>query len=99
MQINIQYVQMPTSESLNGIITKKLEKLEHKYNWIIKAEVFIKQEKSGSGDIKICEIELSAPGPRIFASTKTDDYEKAVAGTIKDLNRQLEKRKHSFASH
>lgn len=99
MQINIQYVHMPTSEALNSIITKKLEKLEHKFSWIIKAEVFIKQEHSGSGDIKICEIELSAPGPRIFASTKTDDYEKAVAGTIKDLERQLEKRKHNFATH
>jgi putative sigma-54 modulation protein len=90
---------MPTSEALNQIITKKLEKLERKFNWIIKAEVFIKKEKSDAGNLKICEIELSAPGPRIFASTKTDDYEKAVAGTIKDVERQLEKRKHTFASH
>lgn len=99
MQINIQYVHLPTSDALNSIITKKLEKLEHKYNWIIKAEVFIKQEKNSFGESEICEIELSAPGPRIFASTKTDNFEKAVAGTIKDLERQLEKRKHVFASH
>jgi len=90
---------MSTSESLNQIITRKLEKLEHKFNWIIKAEVFIKQEHSSSGDIKMCEIELSAPAPRIFASTKTDDFEKSVAGTIKDLERQLKKRKQTFASH
>lgn len=99
MQVNIQYVHMATSESLSGIITKKLEKLEHKYDWIIKAEVFIKQENSASGNLKICEIELSAPGPRIFASTKTNDFEKAVAGTIKDLERQLKKRKQVFATH
>lgn len=56
MQINIQYLHMFTSESLNQIITRKLEKLEYKFNWIIKAGVFIKQENSSSGDIKICEI-------------------------------------------
>lgn len=99
MKIDIQYVHMPTSDSLNNIITDKMEKLGNKFNWIIKAAVFLKLEPDASGEGKICEIELSAPGPRIFASSKKDDFEKAVASTIKELEHQLKKRKEKFTKH
>ena len=42
---------------------------------------------------KICEIELSLPGPRVFASSKENNYELAVKNTISDLEIQLKKRK------
>ena len=99
MKINIQYVNMPSSDSLSQIIDKKLEKLHHKFNWILKAEVFIKLENGSSGENKICEIELSAPGPRLFATGKKNDFEKAVAATIKELEHQLKRRKHTLANH
>lgn len=99
MMINIQYVHMPTSESLSRIITEKLKKLHHKFNWILKAEVFLKLENNSSGENQICEIELSAPGPRLFATSKKDDFEKAAVSTIKELERQLKKRKHTLANH
>ena len=99
MKINIQYVHMPTSESLSKIITKKLEKLHRKFNWLIKADVFLKLENSKGGENQTCEIELSAPGPRLFATSKKDDFEKAVASTIKELEHQLKKRKHKFGKH
>jgi len=99
MTINIQYVHMPTSESLSRIISEKLEKLHHKFNWILKAQVFLKLENTNSGENQICEIELSAPGPRLFASAKKDDFEKAVVSTIKELEHQLKKRKHTLANH
>ena len=99
MTINIQYVHMPTSESLSRIINEKLEKLNHKFNWVLKAEVFLKLENNNSGENQICEIELSAPGPRLFATSKKDNFEKAVASTIKELEHQLQKRKQKLASH
>lgn len=99
MKINIQFVQMPTSETLSQIITKKLDKLHHKFNWILKAEVFLKLENTTSGKNQICEIELSAPGPRLFATSKADNFEKALASTIKELEHQLNKRKHTLANH
>lgn len=99
MIINIQYVHMPTSESMSRIITEKLEKLHHKFSWILKAEVFLKLENSNSGENQICEIELSAPGPRLFATTKAANFEKAVASTIKELEQQLKKRKHTLSNH
>ncbi|NHF59709.1 HPF/RaiA family ribosome-associated protein [Flavobacteriaceae bacterium TP-CH-4] len=99
MTINIQYVQMPTSESLNGIVTRNLKKLGHKYQFVIRADVFFKLENDPRGKGNICEIQLSAPGPRLFAKSDENNFEKAAAATIADLERQLKKRKGKFNEH
>jgi len=93
MTIDIQYVQMPTSEAMDKLITTKLNRLANKYDWIIRAQVRFIQENDPRGKGKICEMELSAPGPRLFARSNEDDFEKAAARTIKDLEKQLSKRK------
>ncbi|WP_108424974.1 HPF/RaiA family ribosome-associated protein [Flagellimonas amoyensis] len=99
MEIHVQYQKMKTSESLTELLNKKLEGLEKKYSWLIKANVLFKMENDKSGEGKVCEIELSAPGPRIFAKSSTDDFEKSMAETVEELRRQLEKRQATFASH
>lgn len=99
MEIQVQYQKMKTSESLTELLHKKLENLEKKYSWLIKANVLFKIENDRSGEGKVCEIELSAPGPRIFAKSSTDDFEKSMAETIEELRRQLEKRQAGFSSH
>ncbi|NAY92728.1 30S ribosomal protein S30 [Muricauda sp. JGD-17] len=99
MEVFVQYQKMKTSEALNELLMKKLDKLSEKYSWIIKANVLFKMEKDKAGDDKICEIELSAPGPRLFAKSRSNDFEKAMAETVDDLRRQLEKRQSNFASH
>lgn len=93
MIIDIQYVQMATSEAMDSLLTTKLNKLAKKYDWIIRTQVRFKQENDPTGKGKICEMELSVPGPRIFARSNEDDFEKAAANTIKDLEKQLSKRK------
>lgn len=99
MTTNIQFIKMPTSESLSSFTSEKLEKLADKYNWIIKADVFYKLENDAAGIGKICEIELSMPGPRIFASSKEDNFELATKKTILELEKQLKKRKAVFMAH
>ena len=99
MTINFQYIQMPTSEAMNVLMTNKLKKLGRKFDFIIRADVFFKFEKDPSGRGKICEIRLSVPGPRIFAKSNQDDFEKAAANTIKELEVQLQKRKNVFRKH
>ncbi len=93
MEINVQYVKMNASETLDAFLTKKLNKLSKKYDWLIRAEVIFKKGQAKTGKDCICEIELSAPGPRIFAATSEPYYEAALKETIRDLKRQLEKRK------
>ncbi|ALM06890.1 30S ribosomal protein S30 [Sediminicola sp. YIK13] len=91
MTIDVQYVKMPTSEATTEFVTKKLDKLGDRYNWVIAAKVYFKLENNPSGKGKICEIELSAPGPRLFAKSNEAHFEKAAVATINDLERQLKK--------
>lgn len=99
MTINIQYVHMDTSETMDAYVNEKLGRLAEKYEWIISAEVHFLVEHNDKTKGKICKIELSAPGPRIFATSDEDNYEDAVKNTIKDLEKQLKKRKEIFSSH
>lgn len=99
MVVNIQYQKMKTSESLSKLLLKKLNRVGKKYAWLIKANVLFKIENDKTGEDKVCEIELSAPGPRLFAKSKTNDFEKSMAETINDLKRQLEKRQSMFIAH
>lgn len=97
MTINIQYIHMSTSEAMNVYVTERLNKLAKKFDWIIAAEVTFENIAKEKEEGKICKIELSAPGPRIFASSYERNYELAVKNTINDLEIQLKKRKHTFA--
>ncbi|OUR93263.1 ribosomal subunit interface protein [Flavobacteriales bacterium 34_180_T64] len=99
MTLNIQYVHMATSEAMNTYVNEKLGKLANKYEWIIGAEVHFEVQHDPKGKGKICKMELSAPGPRIFATSNEENYENAVKKTIKDLEKQLKKRKETFSHH
>ena len=99
MTINIQYVQIATNEAISEYVTGKLQKLGQKFEWIIKANVHFKHENDPKGKGKICKIELSLPGPRIFATSNEKNYELAVKETIKDLIVQLKKRKEVYKTH
>ncbi len=96
MTIHMQYVDMPESETLSVIVTRNLQKLAHKYQFVIRADVFFKLGQGKDGKDKICEIQLSAPGPRIFAKSTENNFEKAAAETISDLERQLRKQKEKL---
>jgi len=99
MTISIQFVKMPVSDALSQYTTEKLQKIAKRYSWLINADVYFKLEGDHTGK-KICDIELSLPGPKIFASSKEDNFEMAVKETIADLDKQLKKRKEvTFGNH
>ncbi|WP_299100820.1 ribosome-associated translation inhibitor RaiA [uncultured Winogradskyella sp.] len=99
MTVNFQYVNIDTSETLSALTTEKLEKLAHKFEFLISAQVYFKHDEKDNESGKICNIELSLPGPRIFATSNKKNYEMAMTETIKDLERQLKKRKEVFSTH
>mgnify|MGYP001596206897 FL=1 len=99
MTINVQYVKMLTSETMTDYVTKKLNKLGDKFDFVINANVYFKSENDPKGDGHICEIDLSIPGPKVFASSKEKNFELAAKNSIKDLTKQLEKRKATFKNH
>lgn len=99
MTINIQYVKMPFSEAMTENVINKLNKLGERYQWITQARVFFKRENDPAGNGKICEIELSIPGPRIFASSRENNFELAAKQTALEIEKQLQKRKAVLKAH
>lgn len=99
MKLNIQFVQTAQRRLVEKLVKDKLENLGQKFDWIIGADVFFKEEKDTYGKGKICDIRLSLPGPRIFASSDEEGFEESVAETIRDLEIQLKKRKAEMQSH
>jgi putative sigma-54 modulation protein len=99
MTITFQYVKIAESEALSKSTTDQLQKLAEKYSFLIRAQVFFKLENTSDPKNSICEIELSAPGPRIFASSIDVHFEPAMKETISDLNKQLRKRKEAMKTH
>ena len=97
MNINFEYDHVKASDRLEIMVGKKLEKLEDKYDFIIRADVFFKKENTTEQDTgKICNIRLSLPGPRLFAEANLASYEAAIAESISDLERQLRRRKEKM---
>ncbi|MEX1002220.1 MAG: HPF/RaiA family ribosome-associated protein [Crocinitomicaceae bacterium] len=100
MEIIIQFVQGEKNPTAEALVREKLDDIYKKYDWLIRADVFFKEEKdSNRGRENICEIRLSCPGPRIFAQSREKSYESAVTKTIDDLNVLLKKRKSELQSY
>ena len=78
---------------------EKLEKLEKKFPWVNHANVFFKVEKGAVSDQNICEIELSVPGPKLFAKTSADTFEMSVLRTVETLDKLSKKRKAKMYQH
>lgn len=96
MTVNFQYVNTDVSETLSAYIQERLEKLSNKNEFLISAQVYVKHDDKDHNAGKICNIELSLPGPRIYATSNEATYEAAVNETIRDLKKQLEKRKDTY---
>jgi putative sigma-54 modulation protein len=99
MTVNFQYVNVDVSETLSAFSEEKLEKLVTKFEFVISAQVYFKNDDNDHNAGKICNIELSLPGPRIFATSNERTYEMSVNETIRDLTRQLKKRKEIYKVH
>jgi len=99
MTVNFQYVDIAVSETLSALTEEKLDKLADKFEFLISAQVYFKQDDKDYDAGKICNIELSLPGPRIFATSNEKNYEMALNETINDLTRQLKKRKEVYKTH
>ena len=99
MTVNFQYVNVDVSDTLSTFTEEKLEKLVTKFEFVISAQVYFKNDDKDHNAGKICNIELSLPGPRIFATSNERTYEMSVSETIRDLTRQLKKRKEIYKVH
>lgn len=100
MNIHFEYHDVAASPRLEGLIAKKLEKLENKYDFIINADVYFKKQNSSNPEMgKICSVRLGTPGPTVFAETSSASFEESVAKVIIELRAQLQKKKEKMKLH
>ncbi|WP_036155524.1 ribosome hibernation-promoting factor, HPF/YfiA family [Maribacter forsetii] len=100
MDIIYEYDGVTASDRLEGYIEEKVNKLHTKFDDIIRADVFLKQENTSSDETgMICNIRLSLPGPRIFAEASNQNFEESVNESVSELERQLKKRKDKMKAY
>ena len=100
MKITFEYDGVKASERLEELIAKKLNKIDAKFDFIVQAHVFLRTQNTTSPlSGKICKIQLSVPGPQLFAESNSKSFEMSLQETVSDLNRQLSKRKEKMKGY
>ncbi|TDT40452.1 putative sigma-54 modulation protein [Maribacter spongiicola] len=100
MDIIYEYDGVTASQRLESFAEEKLNKLHQKFDDIIRADVFLKQENTSSDETgMICNIRLSLPGPRIFVEASNQNFEESVIESVSELERQLKKRKDKMRAY
>ncbi|WP_343487300.1 HPF/RaiA family ribosome-associated protein [Allomuricauda sp. d1] len=97
MEFVFEYVNVSASDRLETLAKEKLSNMAHKYPFVHRADVFFKKENRNDDKEQICVIRLSMPGPRIHAETKAESFENAISETVRDLTKQLDKKKENWA--
>ncbi len=100
MNIHFEYHDVAASSRLEEFISEKLNKLENKYDFIVKADVYLKKENSNNPELgKICSVKLGTPGQTIFAETSSGTFEASIAKVITELRSQLQRQKEKMRPH
>ncbi len=100
MTINFEYHDVHKSESLESFAKEKLDKVAEKYEFLVRADVFFKLENtSGDNSGKITGVRLSAPGPRLFAESSSENFKKSLTEAVTQVESQLKKRKAKMNTH
>lgn len=100
MNINFEYHNVKASNRLEIMAAEKLEKLFNKFDFVVRADVFLKKENTSEADTGMkCGIRLSSPGPRLFSESSKGSFEASIAETVIELERQLKKRKAKMKTH
>ncbi|MGB8704164.1 MAG: ribosome-associated translation inhibitor RaiA [Gillisia sp.] len=93
MKVNVQSVNFNADQKLINFIQARLDKLEHFYDRVIYADVFLKVQNTSGKENKITEILLSLPGGEVMVKKTCRKFEECVDECIASLQRQLTKKK------
>ena len=93
MDIKIKAIHFDATEKLEEFIEKKVSKLEHFYDGIIKVDVVLKVIKPETAKNKSASISIKIKNGDCFAEKICNSFEEAVDTTIEALEKQLLKYK------
>ncbi len=90
MNINIQSIQFKTDSKLTDLINKKVGKLNHYYDRIIDAEVFLSFENQNTHiKDKSVQIKLNIPGKSLIVKETSKKFEEALDQALASLKKQI----------
>ncbi len=93
MKVNVQSVNFNADQKLIDFIQARLDKLEHFYDKIIYADVYLKVQNTSEKENKITEILLSLPGGEVIVKKTCKKFEICVDECVTSLKTQLKKKK------
>lgn len=93
MEIKIQSIHFDADKKLEAFINEKVAKLNQYHDQITSIEVFLRLDKSESGDNKIGEIKINVPGKELFAKKQCKSFEEAIDQSVEALRIQIKKYK------
>ncbi len=99
MKVNVQSVNFNADQKLIDFTQRKLDKLEHYFDKIIYADVYLKVQNTSDKENKITEILLSVPGGDVMVKKTCKKFEECVDECVSSLQRQLIKRKEKMSAH
>jgi putative sigma-54 modulation protein len=99
MKVNVQSVNFNADKKLIDFLQVKLDKLEHFYDKIIYADVFMKLENTSDKQNKTTEILLSIPGGDLMVKKTCKKFEECVDECVSSLQRQIVKKKEKMKAH
>jgi putative sigma-54 modulation protein len=94
MNIKINSIKFSPTRKLETFVEGRVKKLEHYYEDIIGAEIFLKVENSQKLDNKVTEIKLDIPGSELFAKKQSKSFEESTDNAIDALRKQIIKHKN-----
>ncbi len=99
MKLQIQSIHFDTDQKLLDYLQKKCDKLDHFYDRIIDAQVYLKLEKVGDPSLKKVEIKVNVPGDELISKEQAYTFEEAIDLTTENLKRQIKRHKEKFRSY
>jgi putative sigma-54 modulation protein len=91
MNITFQAVNFKADRKLIKFITEKVSKLDHFYDKIVDAVVYLKIENSNNNSNKLMELKLNVTNSTLFAEDRSSSFESACDLVNDSMRNQLMK--------
>jgi putative sigma-54 modulation protein len=94
MELNVHAVHFDADSKLEGFLKQKLTKLETFYDRLLRADVFLKLNKTDKINKlheKIVEVKIQVPQGEIFVTENGKTFETAIDLAMESLKSQIKK--------
>ncbi len=93
MNIQIHSLKFDADKKLLTFVESKVKKLAQMNESLLRAEVFLRLDKSDDQENKITEIKLEMPRTSLFAKKQCKTFEEATDQAVDALKKQITKQK------